>query len=342
MKQSKKRFTRTGWILTAALLLAACAARTPAPEETDAVEEIEKKWEAVKLSSTTEWVDYAPDFETRSRIDFIKGNIDVETVLPEDKHNLEKSGQENIVTQVRKIFTEVNLSDTVVVSDQVLTRKGDVVNRDNLDAFIQDEVVPGIRTEKKTYQSKDGVRRIKMTTHLNMRPAHLKIRAARYAAAAGKQARRFGLEHSLIMAMIHVESHFNPLARSYCGALGLMQVIPKFAGREAYKFLKKKNIIPSEKYVYQPDNNIELGAAYYHLLETRIFKNIRDRQKRRYMALCAYNLGPYALKRIVSVDKANQISRNDLLSLLDQRLPDQTRNFLKDVLRLEKRYATDA
>jgi hypothetical protein len=69
--------------------------------------------------------------------------------------------------------------------------------------------------------------------------------------SAGHQ---IGLDPLLIIAMIAVESRFNPIAESVMGAKGLMQVIPKF---HADKFRE----IGGEQYaVFDPETNIVVGA----------------------------------------------------------------------------------
>lgn len=47
-----------------------------------------------------------------------------------------------------------------------------------------------------------------------------------YAGIAEEQADRFGVEGDLVLGTIHVESKFNPQARSSVGAVGLMQIMP--------------------------------------------------------------------------------------------------------------------
>lgn len=72
----------------------------------------------------------------------------------------------------------------------------------------------------------------------------------RTAFAAGKQ---FGIDPLLVVAIMAVESSFNPIAESYAGAKGLMQIIPKF-------HLEKFADFGGEHAVFDPRVNILVGA----------------------------------------------------------------------------------
>jgi soluble lytic murein transglycosylase-like protein len=71
--------------------------------------------------------------------------------------------------------------------------------------------------------------------------------------AAHEAGRRTGLDPLLILAVMAVESRFNPIAESVVGAKGLMQVIPKYH-QEAL------DALGGEDAVFDPMTNILVGA----------------------------------------------------------------------------------
>jgi soluble lytic murein transglycosylase-like protein len=69
--------------------------------------------------------------------------------------------------------------------------------------------------------------------------------------AAGQE---IGLDPLLILAVMSIESRFNPIAESVAGAKGLMQIIPKY-------HLDKFREFGGEQYaVFDPETNILVGA----------------------------------------------------------------------------------
>lgn len=92
-------------------------------------------------------------------------------------------------------------------------------------------------------------------------------------------ARRHSVPEALLLAVIHVESGFNPLARSPKGAVGLMQVMPPTGARYG---------VSAD--LTDPVKNIGVGARYLRdLLD--MFKGDTE------LALAAYNAGEGAVMR---------------------------------------------
>jgi len=83
--------------------------------------------------------------------------------------------------------------------------------------------------------------------------------------AAFGASREVGLDPLLVLAVIAVESRFNPVAESVMGAKGLMQIIPKY-------HREKLAAMGGDQAVLDPESNIYVGAQilkeYVHLTGT--------------------------------------------------------------------------
>lgn len=95
-----------------------------------------------------------------------------------------------------------------------------------------------------------------------------------------RYAKRINWDWRLIAAIIHQESKFNPYARSWCGAQGLMQLMPGTA--------RQVGVYSSE--VYVPERNIKGGTDYLKQLE-QIWSSIPDFTQRIKFILASYNAG---------------------------------------------------
>jgi len=89
--------------------------------------------------------------------------------------------------------------------------------------------------------------------------------AVEVVAAAFREGQRHGLDPTLILAVIAVESRFNPIAQSEQGAVGLMQIIPRFH--------MDKIAAVGVPAILLPEANIAIGA---HILKDAIRRGGSD------------------------------------------------------------------
>ncbi len=293
---------------------------------------VEAKWTHAVYSTKKTWVDYNYNKDSRSRVDFEKGTVEIEVVLPSDGQSLKLQAREKIKEQTQKILSEEKSSGVNMFNNQLKDRKGRTVTDDTIEQFIQNEVLPKIETDDVPQRARDGVQRKKFTVRIDLVPDHLRVRAQKYLPIIKQNADRYQVDPKLILAIIHTESYFNPMAVSSCDAIGLMQVIPRWAGREAYQYIHGQDKLLRPSYLHDPANNIELGVTYLHLLKTRYFSHTPKNPKNRYLTICGYNWGPTAMKKkIVARYNVNAMSDSNLYRILRNKTPEETRNYLKRV-----------
>lgn len=90
-------------------------------------------------------------------------------------------------------------------------------------------------------------------------------------------ARRYGVDSDLVKAIATAESNMNQNARSYVGAIGVMQLMPETA--------ESLGVDP-----YDEKQNIEGGARYIRQMLDKFNGNLQK-------AIAAYNAGPGAVQK---------------------------------------------
>ncbi len=93
-----------------------------------------------------------------------------------------------------------------------------------------------------------------------------------------KYADRYGFDWRLITAQIYQESRFNPHTKSFAGAIGLMQLLPRTARSVGVRHIEK------------PAHNIEGGVKYLDWLRDRFSADMPVSEKI-WFTLAAYNAG---------------------------------------------------
>ena len=255
-------------------------------------EEIKTKWETALQSTQKIWVSYDNELTSRSRVDFENGKIILEVVVPEGVAYKDEKAKGKMKELGKSLLSSRDTKGEVILKNQIQNQSGQIVDKSKTDPFIDREVIPNVVKSQKAYIPDDGIARRKYQVEIVMVPQHIRVRAERYMHYVKTYAEKYNLEPQLILAVIHTESFFNPKAVSSCHAIGLMQIIPRFAGREAYRYIHNQDIILDHEYYFDPENNIEAGCAYLYLLKTNHFKDINGFVKNRYISICGYNWGP--------------------------------------------------
>ncbi|MFA6319097.1 MAG: transglycosylase SLT domain-containing protein [Elusimicrobiota bacterium] len=313
--------------------------------------QVNEKWNEFHPSTKKEWVDYSPKAGAVSKVDFEKGEAEVEVLVPveeaapkkktadfsaldaKEQKKVRALAEEKIRAQTRKMVAEKGEGQAEVLKDQIATPEGKPVTEKNADAFVKKVVAPTMKVEEKPVVAQDGKPRLKVTVKIPLVPEHLKVRAKRYAGAVHAAAEKTGLDPALIFALMQTESEFNPKARSVAGAFGLMQIVPRTAGVEAYKYLHKEEKLVTPEYLFDPDNNITLGSTYLLMLHKRYFAKIQDPANRRSLSVAAYNCGPGNVRKMVlSKGQVDGMSPDEVVRLITTFAPKETQHYVPRVL----------
>lgn len=300
--------------------------------------EIEKKWDQAQRSTKKEWVDYSPTYDTRSIVNFEEGTVEITALVPvPPKEKRSKAAQvaeaqEEVARQFERVLAEQTGGKKAVLSGQVQGRGGRPVDQQTAKAFVQQEVLPTMVVDDRPVESRDGITRVQVTAKVKMTPDHLKKRAQQYLDTVMEQSRRYQLDPRLVLAVVHTESYFNPKAQSHIPAYGLMQLVPRAAARDSYNFIYKDDRVLDDDYLFVPPQNVELGAAYLYLLKNQIFSDLQEGAKKTYVIVCAYNWGPGNIrKKILKLFRIQDMTDDQVFTLLTDKTPEETRNYLKRV-----------
>lgn len=332
---------------------------------------IEQKWDQALRSTPKDWVDYSQTHEARSIVDFEQGTVEVSALVPLAEvgavqpawfFSLARAGLtldglravpavlaplpdqaqlrltalpaswSRLLHQFEQIFDQETVPGRTVLAGQVVTREGKPVDRQTVKAYVQDEVLPAAVVEQKPVASRDGVARVQVTAKIAMTSDHVTRRALQYQDMVPSYAKQHGIDPRLLYAVIHTESYFNPRAQSPYPAYGLMQLVPRAAARDAYNFLYKEDRVLDDAYLLDPAHNVELGAAYLRLLRKQFFSGMEAGDKQTSLLICAYKWGPANVQnKVLKQVRVQDLTDTQVLSLLSQRTPEDTRLYLRQV-----------
>lgn len=318
------------------------------------------KWgkrESRTLPSRTRYVKYTENYKNRVVVDYDAGSILIEH-LDEDKakDKLRNAAVVALLTPddpgAVDLFSDkdVVLTGKPYLQEMVVDQSGAVLkSREDVERYA--DYLTTNQMKRRTIDA-NGVSKNVIYVQMSMVNSHLDKRAVQYAATVRKHSENTTVSRSLIFAIIKIESSFNPYAVSSAPAYGMMQLVPTSGGREAYRKAKGEDVSPSKEYLFDAENNIELGSTYLGvLLNDSPLREIRNPVSREYCAIAAYNTGPSNVFRAFStltgrarqedaLDKINSMQPNEVYDALRTKLPyEETRGYIVKAVEAKKRYA---
>lgn len=318
------------------------------------VKEMGAIWGEDNVIETTnkDWVEYSDDGNSRSKVDFEKGEVTIEIVITPDESKSDEAVENKVEDKIKELLINrgktkdydsskeqaVPLQETPVLENQVETPSGEVITENNIDEGVK-EIVAQTEIKKEEIKGDDGKTREVITVKLDLAPDHIKTRAEKYKNEVEKYCRKYDVEPALAYAVMQTESSFNPKAKSYVPAYGLMQIVPASAGKDCAQSLKKSFSKPTANYLYEPENNIEMGVHYLYLLRKRYYTKVENPDSRDLCVIASYNTGAgnvaRALRGDTKISKAipqiNEMSYEQLFKYFEKKLLPETQNYIRKV-----------
>jgi membrane-bound lytic murein transglycosylase C len=316
------------------------------------------------------WVEYSNDRSRRSVVDFERGVVTVEiavdTQQPIAEAELRNRLGEQIINTLTLPADDRSIVDIAraperrpaspprqqpndaVLHGMVADASGKELAPGEIHRFVTQQITAPLKQQR--IVGGDGQTRTVVRAEFPLVPDHIRKRAEKYHRDVIANAERQQIRPEVIYAVMETESFFNPTAKSHIPAFGLMQLVPTSGGRDAYKHLHKVDKAPSDTYLYNPQNNIELGTAYLNLVYYQYLAGIKHNDSRLWCTIAAYNTGSgnvlatfagrysqarhgsRAEWRKAAFDRINSMSPEQVYQTLHRDLPyEETRNYIKKV-----------
>lgn len=309
----------------------------------------------VTVPEQKRYVKYTQNYMSRAIVDFDGGTVVVETL---DDRTPRDSLKSAIVTTLLTphdpravdLFSD---KPVTLTSDKepyllglVLDHRGAPIRTSNGAEAFASSLLEGQAKTRAVEQN--GQTKSALFVRIPMVANFTNKQAEKYRTVVLRYAEQYRMSPSLVFAVIRTESNFNPFAVSSAPAYGLMQLVPTSGGRDAYRKAKGRDAIPSREYLFDPENNIELGTAYLNVLSYTQLDDVQNATSREYCVISAYNTGPRNVLKAfapadqaAAIDQINRLSPPAVYERLRASLPYQeTRDYLAKVVNFRKQFIT--
>lgn len=295
-----------------------------AKQETEFMKKFEKIWGETFEYTPDKWYDFSDDLNSFSIVTF-KG----------DEKN--KNGYIEVKVITDKNVTKQEIEKKIKKqAEKTINKKDEYTKKPILDNLVEKKEIE----KPKIVKEKEVNNKVVYTAKIPIKNNPFLERAKGYIPLITEMKSKYGIPKPFILAIIQKESSFLPKARSKSGALGLMQLIPRYAATEAYIYLYKRKPNPRSLVyeLYNPEKNILYGTTYIYLLHNKYFKFEKDYSKRKYMVIASYNMGPVAISKRVRGLNLDNMNLSSLYKYLLNNTRKETSDYLKKVLQYEKEW----
>ena len=276
--------------------------------------EIKETWNDDKISDKKEWIQYSDNMKNRRIVDFEKEEITIEAVVDEkiSKEEMEKlfmiefgnlvltdtqtaykndKLMQNIDKRLEKELNTVQEKSKPdkkpILADIYLNKESDkdlTLSQADVQKTLEIAKTEVSKVEVKEKKANEKGKKI-ISINIPMPSDAILKKAKGFKKDVLKFSKAEKVDASLVYAIIHSESSFNPMARSHIPAYGLMQIVPQSAGRDISKKLYGEDKVFTPKFLYDSSNNIKAGSAYLNILYYRYLKSIENPKSRLYCTI---------------------------------------------------------
>lgn len=227
--------------------------------------------------SANNWVTYSDDFQSRKVIDFDNEQLR----LSYQGDALTNSTPDSLERDFKRLLG-ITLSDAYEQGEYLSFSKG--TSPKYLDSLLNVDFTQNLYSTA-VFERTQGLKGDVLTVMVNLPDSSLKQRADVVWPLVERATRNKNIAPALVMAIIHQESGFNPLALSREPRFGLMQLRAKELGAT------------TGRKIFNPQYNIQKGVSILTRLSKQL-ASINDHETRELCVIAAYSMGVSDLARI--------------------------------------------
>ncbi|CAM2773673.1 murein transglycosylase domain-containing protein [Moritella viscosa] len=262
----------------------------------------------LSFSSNYRYIKYTNNYRSRSIIDFQQGSVRVETLTqPNSQQYLKQAIEYTLLAPEQPKYTDFYTSYS-----------SEIKGKPFLYLQVKDNDGKSIKWHWRASRYANSLikhKRKKITINgssvdvviFTLTPNHTKVRMQRYQAQIKQSAQRYGIDSNVVTAMIQVDSLFNPYALNHNRRIGLMQISDSI-GQDVFQQQKKYPFKPQPNWLFNNNNNLDIGMSYLNLLDKQYLKKISNPKSRYYATLASYIAGPKNMLQTFSKNKNEALS----------------------------------